>query len=138
MHEAQNHRGGDLAERIRAARNRAGMTQAQLARSVGVSREAVSQWEAKDPTKRTAPNNVNLAKVARTCRVSMDWLSGHEHDLLLTDGSGRAVAMGVKSGQGTYSADRAQLADMAERLAEAWINLPEPWRGRIYRLVVGP
>jgi len=56
--------------RIRAARQVAGLTQAELAAAVGVSRSAVAQWE----TERAGQVGVNLAKVAAVLRVSSEHL----------------------------------------------------------------
>ncbi len=59
-----------VGARIRAARQAAGLTQAQLAMAVGVSRSAVAQWE----TERAGQVGVNLAKVASILRVSTEHL----------------------------------------------------------------
>ncbi len=49
-----------LGRRIRSERERLGMTQAQLAAEIGVSRSAVAQWE----TGRSGQVGGNLARVA--------------------------------------------------------------------------
>jgi len=59
-----------VGARSRAARQVAGMTQAELAAAVGVSRSAVAQWE----TDRAGQVGVNLAKVADILRVSSEHL----------------------------------------------------------------
>jgi transcriptional regulator with XRE-family HTH domain len=59
-----------VGARIRAARQVAGLTQAELAAVVGVSRSAVAQWE----TDRAGQVGVNLAKVAAVLRVSTEHL----------------------------------------------------------------
>jgi len=59
-----------VGTRIRAARQVAGLTQAELATAVGVSRSAVAQWE----TDRAGQVGVNLAKVAAVLRVSTEHL----------------------------------------------------------------
>jgi transcriptional regulator with XRE-family HTH domain len=59
-----------VGSRIRAARQVAGLTQAELALAVGVSRSAVAQWE----TDRAGQVGVNLAKVAAVLRVSAEHL----------------------------------------------------------------
>lgn len=56
--------------RIRAARQVAGMTQAELALAVGVSRSAVAQWE----TERAGQVGVNLTRIADVLRVSTEHL----------------------------------------------------------------
>lgn len=56
--------------RIKAARVAAGMTQADLAAAVGVSRSAVAQWE----TERAGQVNANLARIAEVLGVSAQHL----------------------------------------------------------------
>jgi len=71
--------------RIREARQAAGMSQAQLAQAVNVSRAAVSQWETGD-IKSLRPDN--LFAVARAVRCSPEWLgtgTGAKHSLGLVD-----------------------------------------------------
>lgn len=61
------------SSRIKEARKRAGMTQRELARIVGVSRPAVSQWESGD-TK--SLKGENLLKAAEALRVAPEDLVG--------------------------------------------------------------
>ena len=68
----------EVGGRIRAARERLGMTQAGLASRVGVSRSAVAQWE----TGRSGQVGSNLTQIAVVLGV------GVEHLLL---GSGAAA-----------------------------------------------
>lgn len=68
----------EIGGRIRAARERQGLTQAALAARVGVSRSAVAQWE----TGRSGQVGSNLAQIAAVLEV------GVEHLLL---GSGAAA-----------------------------------------------
>jgi transcriptional regulator with XRE-family HTH domain len=67
-----------IGTRIRAARERRGLTQAALAELVGVTRSAVAQWE----TGRSGQVGGNLAQIAKILDV------GVEHLLL---GSGAAA-----------------------------------------------
>lgn len=62
----------DLGRRIKEARKRRGLTQAQLASMFQppVSRPAVSQWESGE----TTPDPDRLAAAARILNVSVDWL----------------------------------------------------------------
>lgn len=72
MNENQTSTGAGA--RIRAARQVAGMTQAELAAAVGVSRSAVAQWE----TDRAGQVGANLARIADVLRVSSEHLlRGH-------------------------------------------------------------
>jgi transcriptional regulator with XRE-family HTH domain len=58
--------------RIRFARRVAGMTQAQLAAKLGVSRSAVAQWERSDGSN---PSAGNLASLALALNCSFEWLA---------------------------------------------------------------
>lgn len=60
-------------KRLREARRNAGMTQADLAKVIGVTRVAVSAWE-----NGTSPKAYTLVKVARRLGVSAEWLVGFE------------------------------------------------------------
>lgn len=76
-----------IGERIREARNRAGVTQPVLAEMVGVSASAVSQWES-GSTKGLKPDN--LFRVADALRVSPRWLAvgrsdPEKHDIQVQD-----------------------------------------------------
>lgn len=75
-----------IGARIRAAREQLGLSQAQLARSLGITRSACSQWEASDGT---APRRERLAQIAQLLGVSYEWLA-----------TGRS---GVESGVGEAS-----------------------------------
>ncbi len=59
-----------MGERIRQARQAAGLTQLGLATAVGVSRSAVAQWE----TDRSGQVGVNLARVSSVLGVSSAYL----------------------------------------------------------------
>lgn len=61
---------GTMAARIKAARTKAGLTQRQLGDLVGVTPQAVSQWERNE----TAPEPTNYEQLARALRMSIDVL----------------------------------------------------------------
>lgn len=61
-----------MKNRIREAREKASLTQEELARKVGVTQAAVTQWE----TGQTMPKIPTLAAVAETLNVSIDYLIG--------------------------------------------------------------
>ncbi|UZW62200.1 helix-turn-helix domain-containing protein [Lysobacter enzymogenes] len=66
-----------FAERVCAARKRAGLSQEQLAKMLGVSRRSVSNWEKDGETR--PPSTGHLIELAVKTGVSMDWLvTGHE------------------------------------------------------------
>lgn len=62
-----------LNERIRLWRESRGITKAQLARDVGVSPAAVSQWE---QDKGTEPTHTNVAAIASAIGVSLSVFYG--------------------------------------------------------------
>jgi transcriptional regulator with XRE-family HTH domain len=66
----------ELALRIRTARLAQGLTQDQLARTVGVTRSAVAQWE----TGRAGQVGSNLARIARALGTSVAYLLSGEQD----------------------------------------------------------
>lgn len=66
----------ELASRIRTARLAQGLTQDQLARTVGVTRSAVAQWE----TGRAGQVGSNLARIARALGTSAAYLLSGEQD----------------------------------------------------------
>lgn len=61
-----------MGNRIREARKNAKLTQAELARQVGVTQGTVTQWE----TGRTAPKLHTMLTLARTLNVSVEYLIG--------------------------------------------------------------
>lgn len=62
----------ELCDRLRRARRRAGMSQAQLASRIGVHRSAVAQWES---THGTVPSVRHLLEVAGVTGAGMEWLA---------------------------------------------------------------
>lgn len=74
-----------LGERIKICRQKAGLSQEQVAEQVGVSRQAVTKWEAD----RSAPSTENLFKLAE--------IFGTTVDLLLTE-QGEPVEQGKAEG----------------------------------------
>lgn len=59
-------------QRIRMARRHVGLSQAALAKAVGVQRSAVSHWEA---TLGKSPSAAHLREVAMTTGVQFEWLA---------------------------------------------------------------
>ena len=92
---------GGVGERIRAARQAAGLTQAGLAESIRVSRSAVAQWE----TDRSGQVGANLARVAAALGVSA------QHLLTGTEGP--------NGGQGAESGDELGLLRLYRTLGDA-------------------
>ena len=65
-----------LGERIKACRQDAGMSQEKVAELVGVSRQAVTKWEANQ----SAPNTENLFKLAEIFGTTVDMLLASEDE----------------------------------------------------------
>lgn len=57
--------------RIRAARKKLGLTQADFAALMGVTRTAVANWE----TGQSLPDMANLIRIAEVSRVGFEWLA---------------------------------------------------------------
>jgi transcriptional regulator with XRE-family HTH domain len=60
------------AQRIRVARRHCGLSQASLAKLVGVQRSAVSHWEAANEK---SPNANHLYEIAIATGISFEWLA---------------------------------------------------------------
>lgn len=65
-----------LCEKLTQARKAAGLTQADVAAKLNVSRQAVSRWESGD----TTPSVDKLKTLARIYGVSLDWLCSDAAD----------------------------------------------------------
>lgn len=65
-----------LREKLIVSRDRAGLSQMELANQLGVSRQAVSRWESGD----TTPTMDKLKALAKLYGVSLDWLFGDTAD----------------------------------------------------------
>lgn len=72
----------DVGDRIRIARERAGLTQAELAHQAGLRQQSVAKWEAG----LSSPSASSLASIARALRTSTDGLLGLEE--ITIDASG--------------------------------------------------
>ncbi len=70
-----------LAENIKAARHRAGLTQQELADRIGVSRSKLTGWE----THRYQPDVNNFMRLCQALGVSPESLSGMELEHELAD-----------------------------------------------------
>lgn len=68
----------ELWKRLRQARKAAGLTQQDIATATGVSRGAVTQWEAVHPDTRTSPSLEQLATIAQITNTSVAYLAGED------------------------------------------------------------
>jgi transcriptional regulator with XRE-family HTH domain len=95
----------ELGERIKSARGKVGLTQARLAKELGISRGAVGQWE----IGMGVPCTERLGTLAALLGVSLDWLLGMPRQ------AGRPEAAGAAT------EDDLQLLEEARRLG---VDLP--------------
>lgn len=65
-----------LREKLIVLRDKAGISQMELANQLDVSRQAVSRWESGD----TTPSMDKLKTLAKIYDVSLDWLCNKEAD----------------------------------------------------------
>ncbi len=70
-----------FGERLRAARERKNLTQEQVAKHFGISREAVQQWESAT----IMPRGAKLDRLARLLEVSVQWLVSGSDEVPLSD-----------------------------------------------------
>lgn len=63
-----------LAERIKLLREQKGITQSELAKSIGISRSGVNAWE----MGLSIPSTQYIVEIAKTFNVSTDFLLGME------------------------------------------------------------
>lgn len=64
-----------LSEKIKLLREKAGLTQAELARNLGLSRSGVNAWE----MGLSVPSTPYVVELAKTFHVSTDYLLGVEN-----------------------------------------------------------
>lgn len=62
----------DLLERLSELREKRGLTQAEVAEELGVSRQAISRWE----TGKIKPSTDNLRRLGKLYGVTLDYLMG--------------------------------------------------------------
>lgn len=67
-----------FAERVKEARKKAGLSQAELAEKLGVGQNTVSNYENATGEKGSAPKLETAAKIADILNVSLDWLVGRD------------------------------------------------------------
>lgn len=67
-----------FANRVKEARKRVGLNQAELAEKLGVGQNTVSNYENATGGKGSAPKLETAAKMAEVLNVSLDWLVGRE------------------------------------------------------------
>ena len=109
-----------LYERLRAARQRAGLSQLQVAQAAGVSRAAVALWESTKDDIRTHPNAEQVMVVATLCDVPATLLlddSAEASTIALLTPAQAAAARYTRPLAGTAGDRRAQLFWQTVQLA---------------------
>ncbi len=106
-----------VGQRIRAVRLTRGLTQAELAEAVGVSRSAVAQWE----TERAGQIRGNLTRISAALGVSVQYLlQGDEATLTGGEAPENATELALlRLWRACGEEDRAILLRTAARLARA-------------------
>ena len=97
----------NIAEKITAARNRAGMSQQELADAIHVSRSAVAKWE----SDKGVPDIENLKALAKLFGMTLDELAGE----------GDAVFCTLREPLSDSDPDRAVLARWPEAVRIDWL-----------------
>jgi transcriptional regulator with XRE-family HTH domain len=116
-----------LGDRIRRAREGAGLSQNELARRCGVSRAAVSQWETPDIARRRRPTLSNLQTIARETGRTLDWLT--QEDQLREAPTASYGGSSPASGPGEPSQNE------LTNLVNIWRRLPRAVRRRMLDLL---
>jgi len=101
-----------IAARIRARRLARGLTQAELAQAIGVSRSAVAQWE----TGRAGQVRANLARIGAALGVAAAYLLEGIEPVAAENATELAL---LRLYRECREADRALLLTTARRLAAA-------------------
>lgn len=112
------------ADRIRAARTRAGLTQAELARRVGTSQPAINRYERAV----TKPAPATLERIMRACQnhrpLPSDALREHRHEVLerlCRAGATKVLVFGsVARGEDDEQSDVDLLVDHLDRECYVW------------------
>ena len=103
-----------LGDRIKECRQAAHLSQEKVAELIGVSRQAVTKWEANQ----SAPNTENLINLAEVLGTTVDFL-------IKTDNGTASVAEQVYR---MFKEDEARREAEAQRQREATRNLPRKLR----------
>jgi transcriptional regulator with XRE-family HTH domain len=113
-----------IGERIRIARDRAGLTRAELGRRVGVRPSASRQWEQRDAT---TPSVTHLAQIAAVTGVAFEWLATGRGSLRLAESEDQPVLVAE-----TFARDAQE-----ERLLDGFRRVVAKHREHLVRLVEG-
>lgn len=113
-----------ISQRIRTAREAKGLSQAELAHMVGVTRGACGHWE----QGKTSPNLENLAKVAVLLGIRFEWLATgrgpQEYDPAIPDEL-----------PGLYPPQPPRLDAMTRDMIEQFSRLPPSTQSRLVQFL---
>lgn len=116
-----------FSDRITFARKRMGLSQSQLATTLGVSRGACGQWEQGVST----PSVSHMAEVARVTEVSFEWLATGRGNV---DVDINPDAHELNSQNSSHIAGRPLTGDLREIIV--WMQkLPEEQQYKVVKLV---
>ena len=118
----------DLWQRIRAARRYAQKTQEQLAADVGVSKAAISLWEARTPAHRTTPTRENLSALSKATGAPLHFL---------IDDNMAVDALWYEDVEADRAGDAAGMSIDAREVAAAFDTLPVEIRRQAKGAVLG-
>jgi transcriptional regulator with XRE-family HTH domain len=98
-----------LGKRIREAREKTGLSQAELARAMGVLPTHLNRWE----KGKVAPGWEYLARIAKHCNVTLDWLLTGEEPAAAGDSGMAETAEGEREGRVPFDAEQLKEVVMA-------------------------
>lgn len=104
-----------FGDRLTAAREAQGLSQAQLARHLGVKLKTVQGWE----NDSSEPRANKLQMVAGLLNVSIRWLLTGEGDGVPEPATSEEIAEGAQALLRDMQAMRAQMAQLATRMGKA-------------------
>lgn len=114
----------EIGDRIRVAREAAGISKSELARRIGVHPSACIQWESRDGT---YPKLENLIQLAVLLDVRLEWL-----------GTGRGAMHyggGAREERPGYAGAEPRLAADERRVLGLYRNLPPRKRKALFELL---
>lgn len=117
--------------RILEARERAGLSQMELAERIGVAQSSMSEYE----TGKRDPKSNMLERIADACNVSVDFLLGREQQqeqmmerrmrITVGDLAQLLASVGIVRAQNNLSDDDLMFLDSMAQVMNLWIK----WRG---------
>lgn len=110
----------NMRERIRTLRERAGISQGKFGDLFGVTREAVSQWEAG----KSRPDQNKLQIMAEKYGVTLDWLAGKGPEGTKPQGDAKPGDNNQRTVEGSGESGRVSVVPGGEALFQGPRDLP--------------